>query len=694
MRGKYLLPYAPWLCWISPIIGALLILLFSQIKQVRKFRSYAAVASIAFSILFSFSMLTEATNGEIVDIRFPISPPLEFGVLVDPLSVLMAITVSIISLFVAVFSAGYMKDDASLTRYWVLIQLFTSGYLLVVLADNFLFMFVGWEIVGLCVTFLATFNYAEREKARFGLRVNTILRVGDVALLFFIMVVYVYSGTFNFIELSQDIGWLIQLSTSGLLLFSSLMFLGGIVGKAAQFPLHEWLPEMLMGTPSSSNALTECLAGPYLLARVLPLFQNAYSAGLGELLYFFLITAWIGAVTGLLTALAASTQRHPQHVMAYSISSIIGLMLVAFGLSGLAVNWSSGYMAGVTILTVDAFVSALLILTTVFISYSLSSEDLFNMAGLRSRLAHQGMEVAVFAVSNVPIFSGFWLCNWVQALALELPINALHNNPLIIHSSLGIFILLILTGGASAFYAIRLMGRIFGKRSYGRKVRELPRSMMYSLGGLVALTFVLDLSVPLLVPLLNNFFLPIVSGLVFQNAINFVAYIIPSISTVLTITALLVFGSISFMIYYKHKIDADQILEKHVMLAKLHSFVRNRFYISLLYQKIAYYTVGLSIGLYRNVEIEGVKRPRIRGLSQFFDIVTSRMVSFSEKSFHKIELEVFEALDSKIAETTTFVAEKLRGLQTGVLSYNMLLVLVGFCIMLIMALALGGSGGI
>lgn len=688
-----MLPYAPWLCWISPIIGALFILLFSQIKQVRKFRSYIAVASIAFSILFSFSMLTEVTNGEIVDIRFPISPPLEFGVLVDPLSVLMAITVSIISLFVAVFSAGYMRDDASLTRFWFLIQLFTSGYLLIVLADNFLFMFVGWEIVGLCVTFLATFNHAEREKACSGLRVNMILRVGDVALLFFIMVVYVYSGTFNFIELSQDIGWLIQLSTSGLLLFSSLMFLGGIVGKAAQFPLHEWLPDMLVATPSSSNALTECLAGPYLLARVLPLFQQAYSAGLGELLYFFLLTAWIGAITGLLTALAAATQRHPQHVMAYSISSIIGIMLVAFGLSGLVVNWWSGYMAGVTILTVDAFVSALLILTTVFISYRLSSEDLFNMAGLKSRLANQGMEVAVFAVSNVPIFSGFWLCNWVQTLALELPNNALYNsNPLIIHSSLGIFIVLILTGGVSAFYAIRLMGQMFGKRSYGRKVRELPRSMIYSLGGLIALTFVLDLSVPLLVPLLNNFFLPIVSGLVFQNAIDFVVYIIPSISTVLTIIALLVFGNISRMIYYKHKIDAEQILEKHVILAKLHSLVLNRFYISLLYRKIADYTVGLSIRLYRNVEIEGVRRPRIRGLSQFFDSVTRLMVSFSERA-SVIELE-FEALNSKVAETTTFVAEKLRGLQTGVLSYNMLLVLVGFCIMMIMSLVLRGSVGI
>lgn len=690
-----MLPYAPWLCWISPIIGALLILLFSQIKGARKFRNHIAIASIAFSILFSFSMLTEVANGEIVDIRFPISPPLEFGVLVDPLSVLMAITVSIISLFVAVFSAGYMKDDASLTRFWFLIQLFTSGYLLVVLADNFLFMFIGWEIVGLCVTFLATFSYADREKARYGLKVNTILRVGDVALLFFIMVVYVYSGTFNFVEVSQDLGWLVQLSSSGLLLFSSLMFLGGIVGKAAQFPLHEWLPDMLVGTPSSSNALTECLAGPYLLARVLPLFQNAYSAGQSELLYFFLITAWIGAVTGLVTALAATAQRHPQHVMAYSISSIIGIMLVAFGLSGLMVNWSSGYMAGVTILTVDAFVSALLILTTVFISYSLSSEDLFTMAGLKSRLAHQGMEVAVFAVSNVPIFSGFWLSNWVQSLALELPNTALNNgNSLIVHSSLGIFIILILTGGVSAFYAIRLMGQMFGKRSYGRNARELPRSMVFSLSGLLALTFVLDLSVPLLVPLLNNYFLPIVNGLVFQNAVDFIIYIIPSISTVLTIMALLVFGNISRLIYFKHKLDADQILKKHVILTKLHNFVQNRFYVNLLYQKIANCTIELSIRLYRNVEIEGVKRPRIRGLSQFFDSVTRRMASFSEKSFHKIELEIFEALNTKIAEITTSIAEKLRGLQTGVLSYNMLLVLVGFSIMMIMSLALWGIVGI
>ena len=198
------------------------------------------------------------------------------------------------------------------------------------------------------------------------------------------------------------------------------MLFVGIIGKAAQFPLHEWLPDTLVGTPSSSNALTECLAGPYLLARVLPIFRDAFNSGYNELSFFFLTVAWIGGITGFIAALTATAQRHPQRVMAYSISSIIGYMLAALGLAGLNSNMTSGYLAGTTILTVDAFVSALLILSTVFVSYAVRSEDLYKIAGYNNRIVHHGMQVAVFAMINLPPFSGFWLSNWVQNLALEL----------------------------------------------------------------------------------------------------------------------------------------------------------------------------------------------------------------------------------------------------------------------------------
>jgi len=242
-----LLPYAPWLCWIVPVVGGLLTPVFGLVGELRRFRDHLAVASIGLSAVLSLSMMPDAFQGQVNDMCvFP--PPMAVGVLVDPLSVLMACVVSIIGLAVAVFSVGYMREDPSKTRFWFIMQLFIAGYMLVVMADNFLLMFIGWEIVGLSVTCLTSFVYRKRRKVRLGLKVNSILRVGDVALLFFILVVYAYSGTFNYAELSSANNWISELSQSGLLLFSSLMLFIGIIGKAAQFPLHEWLPDMLVGT--------------------------------------------------------------------------------------------------------------------------------------------------------------------------------------------------------------------------------------------------------------------------------------------------------------------------------------------------------------------------------------------------------------------------------------------------------------
>ncbi|MFQ6094784.1 MAG: hypothetical protein ACE5NN_01455, partial [Candidatus Bathyarchaeia archaeon] len=132
-----------------------------------------AVASIGLSVVFSLSMIPEALQGEVIDLSvFP--PPVEVGVLVDPLSVLMACIVSIIGLFVTVFSAGYMHEDPSRTRFWFIMQLFIAGYVLVVMADNFIFMFIGWEIVGVCVTYLTAYKYRKRRKAHLGLKVNMV----------------------------------------------------------------------------------------------------------------------------------------------------------------------------------------------------------------------------------------------------------------------------------------------------------------------------------------------------------------------------------------------------------------------------------------------------------------------------------------------------------------------------------------
>ena len=570
-------------------------------------------------------------------------------------------------------------------------QLFISGYLIIVLADNLLFMFIGWEIVGVCCTYLTAYKYEIRRMANLGFRVNTILRVGDVALLFFILIVYIYAGTFNFIELSESTSWIVDLSKSGLLLLSSLMFLGGVIGKAAQFPLHEWLPDMLVGTPSSSNALTECLAGPYLMARALPIFHEAYTSGLSELSYFFLTAAWIGAITALIAALTATAQRHPQRVMAYAISGVIGFMLTALGLGGLNSEMAPGYLAGTTILMVDAFISALLILSTVYVSYAVDSEDLFRMSGLRCKIVQQGMEVAVFAMINVPPFSGFWLCNWVQSLALELSWEASQvGEDILLYSGYGLFALLILAGGVTAFYALRVMGLTFSRGSMKRKIRTVPLSMRSSFFGLLVITMIIDLTVPLIILLFNDYFMPITGMKVFQDVLGFVVYIIPSLSTLMTVLALAIGGYASYQIYMAGNLNPKEIMQRHPFMSKVYLFLQKRCLIDVAYNEIARGAIALSRGLYRNVEMEGIKTFRIRGINEFFDIAIRWLASLSQWIYPSVELGIFERFNERLVEEIARVSDKIRSVQTGVLSYNMLLMAAGILAIGIILLASGG----
>jgi len=677
-----LIPYAQWLCWAIPALGAGILPLLDMGEKRRRYKGYLGISTIGLSVLFTLSMIDEAFRGEIIDYRLQIHPLMEIGVLVDPLSVLMAVLVSVIGFFVALFSHGYLGEDPGLTRFWFIMQLFISGYLITVLADNLLFMFIGWEIVGVCCTYLTAYRYKIRRMANLGLSVNMILRVGDVALLFFILTVYIYAGTFNFIELSQDTLWIAELSRSGLLLFSSLMFLGGIVGKAAQFPLHEWLPDMLVGTPSSSNALTECLAGPYLMARVLPIFHEALREGFTELSYFFLAAAWIGAITAFLTALTATAQRHPQRVMAYAISSIIGFMLTALGLGGLSNNMASGYLAGTTILTVDAFISALLILSVVYVSYAVDSEDIFKMGGFRYRLVQQGMEVAVFAMINLPPFSGFWLCNWVQSLALELSWRATGTvEETLMYSGYGIFAFLILAGGTTAFYALRVMGLTFHRGFTKIKVIEAPWSMRVSFFGLLAVTMIIDLTVPLIILLFNDYFIPITGTIAFQSIFDFLLYILPSASTLMTLLALAVGGYVSYQFYIARNFDSDELMRKHPFIDKFRLFLQKRCLIDAAYREAAHGVIVLARSLYRNVEMEGIKTFRIRGINEFFDIAIMWLASLSDWIYPYIELGIFERFNERLVEFVGKVSERVRSIQTGILSYNMLLITAGVVIM-------------
>ncbi|MDH5375349.1 MAG: proton-conducting transporter membrane subunit, partial [Candidatus Bathyarchaeota archaeon] len=175
-----LLPYAPWLCWLIPIIGTAVTPLVGVIR--RKFSGYLAVLSIGVSALFSFSMIPDIYFGTAPsDLTIPwiSNSIIQVGVLVDSLSVLMASVITCIGFLVTVFSVAYMQEEPSLARFWFLIQLFIGGYVVIVMADNLLFMFIGWEIVGICCTGLAAFWYKDSNKAHMGLKTFLILQVAD-----------------------------------------------------------------------------------------------------------------------------------------------------------------------------------------------------------------------------------------------------------------------------------------------------------------------------------------------------------------------------------------------------------------------------------------------------------------------------------------------------------------------------------
>jgi len=715
-----LLPYAPWLAWIVPFLGATLTLVFATTLSERS--NHVAVASIGLSAFFSFSLIPDVLGGSVVDSRVQVLP-FEIGVLVDPLAVVMACVVSFIGLLVAIFSVGYMRGEASIARFWFLIQLFIGGYMVIVLSGDLLLTFMGWEVVGLSCMALAAFWYRDPVRARIGLKTGLLLRIGDIALLASLLAIYASAGTLHIMDLQQSAAWLVQLSQSGLLLVTTGLFLVGVLGKAAQFPLQEWLPDMLVASPSCFNALTECLAGPFLLARLLPAFYQGYTAGVVELGTFFQGVIWIGVISALVTALLATAQTNVFKILAFSVSSVIGFMLTALGLAGLSTAFAPGYLAGTFLLTVDAFISGLLFLTAAYVSYRVGSDDIRDMAGVKSKLAHRGIEVGVFAMIGIPPLSGFWCANWIQAVAVDLAADAgatgQHGVMVVGYMA---FLLLLLTGVVTAFYGLRLMWTLFGTHGHeaeAKTMQGVPRLMHVSLLTLLLVTMLIDFTVPLLIPLFTRFFVPIVRVPFLENVFEVGWYLVPSLSTVLGLAALALGVYPAYRIYRSRTTVPETWLAKHPLLRTTQNALVNQLYMDAFFRRIAGYATAFSrvthdhfergltrftsrIGgrvlsiartSYKYIELEGISRWEIKGLNEGFDVMVQNGLSLARWAYPRIELQRFEAFNDAFPRGVARLAERVRDLHTGVLSYNMLAALGGIVLMLVLVLLSGGLGG-
>jgi len=673
-----LLPYAPWLCWLIPVIGAVFTPIFARINP--KLRNYAPVAFVAVAVVFSFSMIPDVFTGKAVnwvsgevigdvplDWQLPwvSSLGLNAGVLVDFLSVLMTCVVSTIGLLVTVFSIEYMREEHGLTRYWLFLQLFIGGLGMIVMADNFLQLYIGWEMVGIGCVALVTFWYKDPHKAHCGLKTFMILRIGDVLLLASILIMYFYSGTFNFKGIESNMGWMSELPRIALM--TALMLFGGAIAKSAQFPLHEWLPDAMPATPASFNAITEVLAGVYLVARTLPMFHSALVNGCGELTIFFWTVAWIGAFTAFLGASMSLVQRSIVKVLAYSIMSQYAYMMVGFGVSGLMADPTTGYLAGNLHLMVDAIASGLLFLSGAAILHRVRSEDMFHMGGLREcmPITFKCMAIGALATIGIPPLSGFWseesIYGAVWGLAQEVGEQGRFT---LIFSAYGLYFLLIVTAAVTTFYILRMMGIVFGKKSKhvwklereGSLIKEVSPTMWVPMWIAAVATVVIGVLGPFIITVFHEFLPPLLHQIVVQEGfidILIKAFLSPSFG--ITCAALVIGGYPAYKLYITHQVNPAKLIKEHVFLREIHGFLWNRCYFNSFNYAVASFFKKLSHVMYKYEELKGI-----------------------------------DSLNYFLAHHVTSFARRFRKTHTGVLSYNMLTAFVGAIILIVLLLLFGG----
>jgi NADH-quinone oxidoreductase subunit L len=467
-----------WMIWMLPFIGAAAMPLIA--KGSKKARDYIAVGFALASAISAATLVPLALAGSEVHSQIPWISALDLkaGVLADPLAIIMANIVGWISFLIMVYSTGYMHGDRDLTRYWFLMLFFIGSMQLIVVSDNLLMVFFGWEGVGLASYALIGFWYHDRKKdfvgveghraggipmwtapTHAGMKAFLMTKAGDVMMLAGMFLIFAYAGTFGFKELVADQSWAEAMAAQNLLVPAAVLLFGGAIGKSAQFPLNEWLLEAMTGPTSVSaliHAATMVKAGVFLVARIGPLFFALSALNTGQ---FFEVVAWVGAITAFLLATQALVNPEIKKVLAYSTGSQIGYMIMGLGIAGISLNFTDGYTAGFFHLMSHAMFKAALFMGAGAILHTVHSRFMGDMGGLRKHMpkTYIFMLLAALSLAGAPLFtSGFWSKDAIFAAVLESGYQY----------SWGLFAMAVIVAIMTAFYTFRMIGMVFfGKKS-------------------------------------------------------------------------------------------------------------------------------------------------------------------------------------------------------------------------------------
>jgi NADH-quinone oxidoreductase subunit L len=351
------------------------------------------------------------------------------GFLIDQLTTIMLLVITGVGLLIHIYSVGYMHGEEGFTRFFVYMNLFMVSMLLLVMGNNYLVLFIGWEGVGLCSYLLIGYYFEKVSAAKAASKAFVVNRIGDAG---FLMAVFLIFANFHSLDYSQVLTQVDQLST-GMATAIALCLLVGAIGKSAQLPLYTWLPDAMEGpTPVSAliHAATMVTAGVYMVVRNHVLFDMSPVA-MGTV-------AWIGGITALFAATIGLVQNDIKRVLAYSTVSQLGYMFLACGIGA--------YTAAIFHLMTHAFFKALLFLSAGAVIHSLAGEqDIRKMGGLYNKIpiTYKVFLIGTVAIAGIPPLAGFWSKDEIMAHAF-------------IHGYYGVYLLAAIGAFLTSFYMFRL----------------------------------------------------------------------------------------------------------------------------------------------------------------------------------------------------------------------------------------------
>jgi NADH-quinone oxidoreductase subunit L len=642
-----------WLVWIFPLIASLFVPVIARFGG--KVRDYFVVAVTFVTAALAFTLIPDAYLGttRITGFSIPWIPSsggsagINAGVMIDPLSVLFTVLVAFFGVIIAVYSLGYMSKESNLTRYYFYLLLFIGSMIGLVISDNFLQLFIFWEMVGLCSYSLISFWNNRPESVRSGIKVFIMTRLGDVCLLGAIGIIYANLGTFSFSYTVSHIGFLPPSSLTAV----AFLILGAAIAKSAQLPLFTWLYSA-MEAPTSVSALlhaaTMVKAGIYLVARFV-LILGVTGALAASIPYWLPTVAWVGVLTAFIGATLALTTSDIKGVLAYSTVSQLGFMMAALGTVAAS---SSGWFASLFHMMSHAFFEGLGFLLAGGIIHAIGTRDMRLMGGLRKAMPITfGLAlVMILTTSGIPPFAAFFSKSLIITSITETG-NLLQT------------ILIYATTALTFAYSLRFLKLTFlGKESeHLEKLHphEAPRIMLIPAGILAALCVVWGLSGPWIGSFMGiNFNVDLLGTFFSLESAIFFGLLIPT-------------GLLIYLAYFKGSSVMAKVRSPSNPLSKL---LNNAYFFDAFYEKVILGAVnGLSRGL-NFIEVKGfVQFPQAIGVGvvdlggwvhKYFDVAADRSLDSMARRTQESASRL-KTLDEKADSLMDSVAKRATSSKRG-----------------------------